>query len=197
MPAPRSDGEFAGMRIPSLEDVLDLADDRHVLACIDVKGATPIDATATAAAVAELIRSRAAEDRTLINCFHYDAFPAARRILPGIDSSRTSPRRCQRTRSQPSELARTLGVRITMHQAAIPERPFSAPRGRRRSLGLGRQGRGKHRPERLARCRRPPGHGCRRCGEGARPSLSAGRSGAHYMNIGAEAPSAFDADSLR
>ncbi len=119
-------GEFAGMRIPSLEDVLDLAKDRHVLLCIDVKGATPIDATATAAAVAELIRSRAAEDRTLINCFHYEAFPAVRRILPAIDLVPDVTEEMSTDSIATVGLARTLGVRMTMHQAAIPEATVSA-----------------------------------------------------------------------
>ena len=126
MPAPRSAANSRVMRIPSLEAVLDLASDRHVLVCIDVKGATPSDAAATAAAVAELIRSRAAEDRTLINCFHYEAFPAARRILPGIDVVPDVTEEMSTDPIATVELARALGVPITMHQAAMPAATVSA-----------------------------------------------------------------------
>ena len=178
MPELRSAGEFAGLRIPSLEAVLDLADDRHVPVCIDVKGATPSDAAATAVAVAELIRSRAGSGPDAHQLFPLRGVPgsasdpARDRCRPG----RHRPR-CQQTRSQPSSWREHSERRITMHRRRHARSDgFSTPRGRCRSLGLGRHGRGKHRPERLARCRRHPGQGCCRRGEGARPSLSARRS---------------------
>ena len=118
--------EFAGLRIPSLEAVLDLASGRHVPVCIDVKGATSSDATATAVAVAELIRSRAGADRTLINCFHYEAFPAARRILPGIDVVPDVTAELSTDPIATVELARALRAPITMHHAAMPASTVAA-----------------------------------------------------------------------
>ncbi len=118
--------EFAGLRIPSLEAVLDLASDRHVPVCIDVKGATSSDATAAAVAVAELIRSRGDADRTLINCFHYEAFPAARRILPGIDVVPDVTSELSTDPVATVELARALGAPVTMHHAAMPPSTVSA-----------------------------------------------------------------------
>ena len=118
--------EFAGLRIPSLKAVLDLARDRHVPVCIDVKGATSSDAAATAIAVAELIRSRGDADRTLINCFHYEAFPAARRILPGIDVVPDVTSEMSTDPIATVELARSLGAPITMHHAAMPASTVSS-----------------------------------------------------------------------
>ena len=118
--------EFAGLRIPSLEAVMDLARDRDVPVCIDVKGRTPSDAAAAAVAVAELIRSRAEGDRTLMNCFHYDAFPAARRILPGIDVVPDVTAEMSDDPIATVELARALGAPITMHHADMPTSTVSA-----------------------------------------------------------------------
>jgi glycerophosphoryl diester phosphodiesterase len=118
--------EFAGLRIPSLEAVLELARDRDVPICIDVKGHTTSDATAAAVAVAELIRSRAEADRTLLNCFHYDAFPAARRILPGIDVVPDVTAEMSDDSIATVELARALGAPITMHHADTPTSTVSA-----------------------------------------------------------------------
>jgi glycerophosphoryl diester phosphodiesterase len=112
--------EFAGLRIPSLEAVLDLARELDVRVCIDVKGATASDATATAVATAELIHSRAEVDRTVLNCFQYDAFPAARRILPGIDVVPDITPEMSEDPSATVRLARSLEAPITMHHCDIP-----------------------------------------------------------------------------
>ena len=117
---------FAGLQVPSLEEVLDLARDRHVPVCIDVKGATPSDASATAMAVAELIRSRAGTDRTLVNCFHYEAFGAARRILPEIDVVPDVTSEVSTDPTATVALARALGAPITMHDAALPAATVAA-----------------------------------------------------------------------
>jgi glycerophosphoryl diester phosphodiesterase len=118
--------EFAGLQIPSLEEVLDLGRDRHVPVCIDVKGATPSDASAAASAVAELIRSRAGTDRALINCFHYEAFAAVRRILPDIDIVPDVTAEVSTDPTATVQLARTLRAPITMHDAALPAETVSA-----------------------------------------------------------------------
>lgn len=117
---------FAGLRIPSLEGVLDLAGDLDLPVCVDVKGATADDAAATAVAVAELIRSRSAEDRTLLNCFHYGAFPAARRILPGIDCVPDITSEMSEDPIATVQLARSLEAPITMHQCDIPAATVAA-----------------------------------------------------------------------
>lgn len=117
---------FAGLRIPGLGSVLDLARDRDVPVCIDVKGATASDAISTATAVAELIRSRAETHRTLINSFHYDALAAARRILPGIDVVPDITSELSEDPDATVELARAVGASITMHHAALPTATVSA-----------------------------------------------------------------------
>jgi glycerophosphoryl diester phosphodiesterase len=122
----RSGGRYSGLRIPSLEAVLDLGRDRGVPVCIDVKGPTPADAAAAAVAVAELIRSRGGADRTLLNCFHYEAFPAAREILPDIDVVPDVYSEISVDPDATAELARTLGAPIIMHDASIPEPTVAA-----------------------------------------------------------------------
>jgi len=117
---------FEGLRIPSLESVLDLARDRDVPVCIDVKGATASDAIATTTAVTELVRSRAEAHRTLINCFHYDAFAAARRILPGIDVVPDITSELSEDPDATVELAQSLGASITMHHASMPTATVSS-----------------------------------------------------------------------
>ena len=91
-----------------------------------MKGATSSDATAAAVAVAELIRSRADADRTLINCFHYEAFPAARGILPGIDVVPDVTSEMSADPIATVELARALGAPVTMHHADMPASTISA-----------------------------------------------------------------------
>ena len=51
-----------------------------------------------------------AADRTLINCFHYEAFPAARRILPGIDVVPDVTEEMSTDPIATVELARALGA---------------------------------------------------------------------------------------
>jgi glycerophosphoryl diester phosphodiesterase len=122
----RFGGRYSGLRIPGLEAVLDLGLDRGVPVCIDVKGPTPADAAAAAVAVAELIRSRGGADRTLLNCFHYEAFPAAREILPDIDVVPDVTSEMSADPTATVELARALRAPITMHEAAIPDATVSA-----------------------------------------------------------------------
>jgi glycerophosphoryl diester phosphodiesterase len=116
----------AGLRIPSLEAVLDLAIDLDVPVCVDVKGHTAPDAAATAEAVADLVRVRAGADRTLLNCFHYDAFPAARQVLPGIDIVPDVTSEMSEDPRATVELARSLRSPITMHHADMPASTVSA-----------------------------------------------------------------------
>jgi glycerophosphoryl diester phosphodiesterase len=113
---------FAGLRIPSLEAVLDLAGDLGVQVCIDVKGATPDEAAATAVAVAELVRGRGrgATERMLLNSFHYAAFEAARHVLPDLEAIPDITAETSEDPGATVALARSLGARITMHHADMP-----------------------------------------------------------------------------
>jgi glycerophosphoryl diester phosphodiesterase len=117
---------FAGLRIPSLEAVLDLADDLGVPVCVDVKGATPAAATAAAVAVAQLVRSRGAEDRTVLNCFDYEAFPAARQILPGIVVVPDIAVDMSPDATATVQVARSLGAPIAMLRDDAPATTVSA-----------------------------------------------------------------------
>jgi glycerophosphoryl diester phosphodiesterase len=118
--------EFAGLRIPSLESVLELASDKGVPVCVDIKAATATDAIDTVRAVAELVGSRAVEDRTVLNSFHYDALRAARRVLPGIVVVPDVTPEVSEDPIAAVQLARSLEALITMHHHDIPTATVSA-----------------------------------------------------------------------
>ncbi|MEO5939505.1 MAG: glycerophosphodiester phosphodiesterase family protein, partial [Candidatus Limnocylindrales bacterium] len=74
------DPRFAGTRIPSLEDTLDLAVAAGILLCVEIKG-DGASAPGTAAAVAELLRARDLVDQVFISSFDHAALAAATAIL--------------------------------------------------------------------------------------------------------------------
>jgi glycerophosphoryl diester phosphodiesterase len=71
------DARFAGCRVPSLEDTIDLVVGAGLVLCVEVKGTTG-DAPATAVAVARLVRERGLLDRVFISSFDHAALAAAR-----------------------------------------------------------------------------------------------------------------------
>jgi len=71
------DPRFAGVRVPSLEETLDLVAGAGLLLCVEIKGTTA-DAPATAVAVARLLRERGLLDRVFISSFDHAALQAAR-----------------------------------------------------------------------------------------------------------------------
>ena len=74
------DPRFAGIRIPSLEDTIDLAVGAGILLCVEIKG-DAASAPGTAAAVAELLRARDLVDQVFISSFDHVALATATAIL--------------------------------------------------------------------------------------------------------------------
>jgi glycerophosphoryl diester phosphodiesterase len=72
------DPEFAGCRIPSLEETLDLVASAGVMLCVEIKG-EPDAALATAVEVATLIRERDLLDNVFVSSFDHAALAIARR----------------------------------------------------------------------------------------------------------------------
>jgi glycerophosphoryl diester phosphodiesterase len=71
---------FAGCRVPSLEETLELAVGAGIVLCVEVKGAAA-DALRTAAAVAGLIRDRDLVDQVFVSSFDHAALAVARDVL--------------------------------------------------------------------------------------------------------------------
>jgi len=68
---------FAGARIPSLEETIELVVGAGLLLCVEIKG-TAAEAPRTARAVARLIRERGLLDQVFISSFDHDALAVAR-----------------------------------------------------------------------------------------------------------------------
>lgn len=71
------DPRFAGARVPSLEETLELVVGAGLLLCVEIKG-TPADTPATAIAVARLLRDLDLLDQVFISSFDHAALQAAR-----------------------------------------------------------------------------------------------------------------------
>jgi glycerophosphoryl diester phosphodiesterase len=74
--------DFAGCRVPTLDAAIDVALDAGVPLCIEIKG-TALEASATAEAVAAVLRDRDLVDRMFISSFDHAALAAAARRLAG------------------------------------------------------------------------------------------------------------------
>ena len=68
---------FAGVRIPSLEETIELIVGAGILLCVEIKGSVE-DAPGTAVAVARLVRDRGLLDQVFISSFDHAALAAAR-----------------------------------------------------------------------------------------------------------------------
>jgi len=68
---------FAGARIPSLEETIELVVGAGLMLCVEIKG-TAADAPRTAVAVARLIHERGLLDQVFISSFDHAALAAAR-----------------------------------------------------------------------------------------------------------------------
>jgi glycerophosphoryl diester phosphodiesterase len=77
------DPRFAGLRVPSLEDTLDLAVSAGIPLCIEIKGSAA-DAPATAEVVTALLRERELLDRMLVSSFDHAALAAATGVAPEV-----------------------------------------------------------------------------------------------------------------
>ncbi len=77
------DPAFGGVRLPTLEEAIDLAEAAAIPLCIEIKGTAP-DAPETAVAVARLLRDRGLLDRMFISSFDHVALMAATRVVGPI-----------------------------------------------------------------------------------------------------------------
>ncbi|HET9083837.1 MAG TPA: glycerophosphodiester phosphodiesterase family protein [Candidatus Limnocylindrales bacterium] len=68
---------FAGARIPTLDETIELVVGAGLMLCVEIKG-TAADAPASAIAVARLIRDRGLVDQVFISSFDHAALAAAR-----------------------------------------------------------------------------------------------------------------------
>ncbi|HEU4573260.1 MAG TPA: glycerophosphodiester phosphodiesterase family protein [Candidatus Limnocylindrales bacterium] len=75
--------EFGDLRVPTLDETLELAIAAGVPLCIEIKG-TAGDAPGTARAVASRLLERGLLDRAFVSSFDHAALAAAREAAPGI-----------------------------------------------------------------------------------------------------------------
>ena len=71
------DPRFAGCRVPSLEETIELVVGAGLVLCVEIKG-RPEDTPGTAVAVARLVRERGLLDQVFISSFDHEALAAAR-----------------------------------------------------------------------------------------------------------------------
>lgn len=76
--------EFAGLRIPRAEELLDLARSAGIGLCLEAKGSTTAEATAVAVALANLVATRDATAWAFVSGFDQDALAAARAAVPTL-----------------------------------------------------------------------------------------------------------------
>ena len=115
--------EFAGERIPRLEDLFTLADTRRIALCIEAKGDEGDDNARAALHAAQQIARRGRLEVDVVASFDHAALAAAAAAVPGL---RTAPDRLpERGASTAAELiaqARQAGARIIQHHFADLER---------------------------------------------------------------------------
>ena len=110
------DPRFAGTRIPTLDEFLDMAVPAGATLCLEVKG-TSADAPATAEALARTLAERGLVDRMFMSSFDHAALAAARAIVPDL---MTAPERLPE--DGPADLAeavrqaRASGATVLQHR---------------------------------------------------------------------------------
>jgi glycerophosphoryl diester phosphodiesterase len=109
-------GTPTSLRVPTLEQALDLAVGAGVPLCIEIKGRQP-DASVTAAAVARLLASRDLVDRMLISSFDHDALAVAASTVPGVHLAPESlPERGMTDPATAVGQASALGATVLQHR---------------------------------------------------------------------------------
>ena len=110
------DPRFAGSRVPSLDEAIELAVATGVLLCVEIKGDRHA-ALRTAAAVAELVHARDLHETVFISSFDHAALDVVRRVSDGL---RLAPERLpQSGPPDPSAAvaqARALGATVMQHR---------------------------------------------------------------------------------
>jgi glycerophosphoryl diester phosphodiesterase len=110
------DPAFAGCRIPSLEETIELVVGAGLVLCVEIKGDRAA-APRTAAAVARLVRERSLLDQVFISSFDHDALVAARREA---GSPLLAPERLPE--SGPSEPATAVAQAVALDAAVLQHR---------------------------------------------------------------------------
>ena len=110
---------FAGARVPSLEELFELAERGRIGLCLEAKGETAAERESLACAVAREIERRGRLEQDALASFDHEALAAAARAVPGV---RLAPERLpERGASDPGavvEQARALGAPIVQHHHA-------------------------------------------------------------------------------
>jgi glycerophosphoryl diester phosphodiesterase len=110
---------FAGARVPSLDELFDLAERGRIGLCLEAKGESTAERESLACAVARRIERRGRLEQDAVASFDHEALAAAARAVPGV---RLAPERLpERGASVPSavvEQACALAAPIVQHHHA-------------------------------------------------------------------------------
>jgi glycerophosphoryl diester phosphodiesterase len=115
---------FRGERVPTLDQLLDLAAEARIFVVIEVKGADHSESLAVADAVADRLAERGELDRHLLSSFDQAALGAVRARYPMLD---VAPDRLPEVGHLPPEAvvaqARAIGARVmqVLHTEIAPE----------------------------------------------------------------------------
>ncbi|WP_170322883.1 glycerophosphodiester phosphodiesterase [Acrocarpospora macrocephala] len=111
--------EFAGERVPCLDELFDFAEEADVSLCLEAKGETPREQRFVASAIARELARRGRLDRDVVASFDHEALAEAGRVTPGL---KLAPDRLpERGPSQAETLitqARRIGAEIIQHHHA-------------------------------------------------------------------------------
>jgi glycerophosphoryl diester phosphodiesterase len=110
------DPAFADVRLPTLEESIDLAEAASIPLCIEIKG-TPDDAPETAIAVALLLRDRGLLGRMFLSSFDHTALAAATRVVgPILLAPERLPEAGPSDSATAVAQARALGATVLQHR---------------------------------------------------------------------------------
>jgi len=107
---------FAGSRVPSLEETIELVVGAGLLLCVEIKG-TAADAPATAVAVARVLRDRGLLDQVFMSSFDHAALAAAR---TAVGSPLLAPERLPE--AGPSDPAIAVAQAVALDAAVLQHR---------------------------------------------------------------------------
>jgi glycerophosphoryl diester phosphodiesterase len=108
--------EFHGARIPTLEELFDLADPSGVALCLEAKGETPAEVREIALAVGGQIARRGRLGTDVLSSFDHDALAAAAAQVPGLALAPDRlPERGPSSVGSLVQQARAIGARIVQH----------------------------------------------------------------------------------
>jgi glycerophosphoryl diester phosphodiesterase len=78
------DPRFSGLRIPLVDDLISLASSAGIAICLEAKGATTLETTRVAVALAKLVAERGALSWAFVSSFDHAALAEARRAVPEL-----------------------------------------------------------------------------------------------------------------